>query len=65
MTDQELALTIDQVTRRAATTHRVYDLMDRLPGFSEETARLDDEQLAFRAARAMLELERRMEAAAA
>lgn len=57
-------MTVDQITRRAATTHRVYDLMDRLPGFSEETARLDDEQLAWRAARALLELERRMEAAA-
>lgn len=57
-------MTVDQLSRRAATTHRVYDLMDRLPGFSEETARLDDDQLAFRAARAMLELERRMEEAA-
>jgi len=57
-------MTVDQLSRRAAATHRVYDLMDRLPGFSEETARLDDDQLAFRAARALLELERRLEEAA-
>lgn len=57
-------MTVDQLSRRAAATHRVYDVMDRLPGFSEETARLDDDQLAFRAARALLELERRLEEAA-
>ena len=57
-------MTVDQLSRRAAATHRVYDLMDRLPGFDEESARLDDEQLAFRAASAMRELERRLEEAA-